>query len=88
MVRLVDSEPTPGQVVAKLHAWIGTYADGTEGLIAGGIEGLGLVVLVASRRKTAEQMRAIAERAMAASRSERVPVVAVRLTTFNRAEDA
>lgn len=47
---LIGGEPTPGQRITDLHCWIATYADGTEGIVAAGLEGLGITTLLSSRR--------------------------------------
>ncbi len=92
MARLVASEPTPGQVIREIHAWIAHYVDGTEGIIAAGLPGIGMTTLTTSRRNTAEAMRHLAEEAMAMSRlpgsGVKVAIRSVSLVTFKRTEDA
>ena len=80
--KLVSSEPTPGQRITELHCWVATYADGTEGIIAGGLEGLGMTPLLSSRRHVAESLEAKARETMQLSRRTKHPVVSVRLVTF------
>jgi hypothetical protein len=83
---LVDSEPTPGQRITELHCWIATYRDGSEGIVAGGIAGLGMTTLLSSRRHVAEQLGDVARSAQSLTLDTRNPVVSVRLVTFARAE--
>jgi hypothetical protein len=71
---MAEGEP----VIRELFAWIGTYGDGSEGIIAGGIEGIGMAPLITSRRRTADQMRRYAERGVA----ETPGCVSVRLVRF------
>jgi hypothetical protein len=52
--RVIGAEPTPGQFIREIHCWIATYPDGTKGIIAGGLEGLGLTTLLSSHREKAE----------------------------------
>jgi hypothetical protein len=77
--KLVYSEPTPGQRITELHCWVATYQDGSEGIIAGGLEGLGMTPLLSSRRETAEKLEAKAREAMQLTKGQ---VVSVRLVTF------
>jgi hypothetical protein len=85
---LIDSEPTRGQFITELYCWVATYGDGTEGIIAGGIQGLGLTTLVTSRRHVAAMMEETARASMRATmhlpRDKRV--VRVRLVTFTSTE--
>jgi hypothetical protein len=86
MDKLIGSESTPGQQITDIHCWIATYADGTEGIIAGGIEGLGLTTLVSSRRHVAEKMEPIARRAQRMTMHTQHRVVSIRLVTFTTTE--
>jgi hypothetical protein len=86
MTELIASEPTPGQRIAELYCWIATYADGTEGIIAGGLPGLGMTPLVSSRRHVAEQLEAVARNAMRLSQDTPHRVTKVRLVTFTTTE--
>jgi len=78
--KLIASEPTPGQIIRELHCWIATYSDGSEGIIAHGLEGLGLAPLLSSRRDTAEAMEVLARQAQNLSND----VIAVRLETYRK----
>lgn len=78
--KLIASEPTPGQIISELHCWIATYADGSEGIIAHGLEGLGLTPLLSSRRDTAEAMETLARQAQDLSGN----VISVRLETYSK----
>jgi hypothetical protein len=86
--RLVSSEPTPGQFITELHCWIGTYGDGTEGIIAGGLAGLGMTMLVSSRRHIALELEEAARRAMRMTMHlpQAKRVVSVRMVTFTSTE--
>jgi hypothetical protein len=84
--KLIASEPTPGQRITELHCWIATYADGTEGIIAGGLPGLGMTPLVNSRRHMAVKLERFAREAMAATARTAHRVVNVRLVTFTTTE--
>jgi hypothetical protein len=64
--------------IRELFAWIGTHDDGSEGLVAGGIEGIGMVALVSTKRRIAETMRRYAERGV----GETPGCVSVRLVRF------
>jgi hypothetical protein len=86
MTELIASERTPGQRITELHCWIATYADGTEGIIAGGLPGLGMTPLVTSRRHAAEQLEVVAHNAMRLSRATPHRVTSVRLVTFTTTE--
>lgn len=86
MTELVASEPTPGQRITELHCWIAIYADGTEGIIAGGLPGIGMTPLVTSRRHAAEQLEAVARNAMRLSQNTPHRVISVRLVTFTSTE--
>jgi hypothetical protein len=86
MTELIASEPTPGQRITELHCWIATYADGTEGIVAGGIEGLGVTTLLSSRHHVAMQLERHARAAMAATARTAHRVVSVRLVTFTTTE--
>lgn len=76
----------PRERITELHAWIATSEDGSEGLVAGGIEGMGMVPLVTSRRHIAEAMGRVAERALREARADGSLMVSVRLVTFRVAE--
>jgi hypothetical protein len=80
--RLLDSPPTPEQMIGALHAWIATYRDGTEGIIAHGLPGLGMTPLVTSRHHVGVQLEPIARHAMKLSQDTPHPVVAVRLVSY------
>lgn len=80
--RLIASEPTPGQIIRELHTWIATYDDGSEGIVAGGFEGIGMMPLVTSRLEVARLMEGPAWRAQALAPG----VVSVRLVTYRRVE--
>jgi hypothetical protein len=82
--KLISSEPTPGQRIDQLHCWIATYRDGSEGIIAGGLQGLGMTALLSSRRHVAESMESVAEKSRALSLDTRNPVVSVKLVTYER----
>ena len=84
--RLIASESTPGQKITELHCWIATYADGTEGIIAGGIDGLGLTTLLSSHRHIAEQLEPMARKAQRMTMHTRHRVVSIRLVTFTTTE--
>ena len=86
VTKLIGSEPTPGQRITELHAWIATYADGTEGIIARALPGLGMTPLVNSRLHVARQLERFAREAMALTRGTPSPVVSVRLVTFTTTE--
>jgi hypothetical protein len=86
--RLIDSEPTRGQFITELYCWIATYGDGTEGIIAGGLPGLGMTALVNSRRHVALNLEVAARRAMRLTMHlpQAQRVVRVRLVTFTTTE--
>jgi hypothetical protein len=84
--KLVASEPTPGQQITELHCWIATYADGTEGIVAGGLEGLGMTTLMSSRRDQAEKMQPFAREAQRLTMHTAKRVVRIRLVTFTTTE--
>jgi hypothetical protein len=73
-------------MIRDLHCWIGTYEDGTEGLLAGGLPGMGMSPLFSSRRHVAESMESIARQVMRMSHQTKHPVVSVRLVTFTSTE--
>lgn len=79
---LLDTPPTPEQMIRSLHAWIATYHDGTEGIIAHGLPGLGMTPLVTSRHHVAVRMQPIARHAMALSQAGEHRVAGVRLVSF------
>ena len=84
--KLIASKSTPGQRITELHCWIATYADGSEGIVAGGIEGLGMTTLLSSRRHVAIQLERHARDAMRLTQGTRHRVVSVRLVTFTTTE--
>jgi hypothetical protein len=86
--RLISSEPTPGQFITEIHCWVATYADGTEGIIAGGLPGLGMTTLLSSHRHIAESLEDTARRAMRMTMHlpQDKRVVSVRLVTFTSTE--
>lgn len=84
--KLIDSEPTPGQRITELHCWIATYRDGTEGIVAAGLEGLGMTTLLSSKRHVAERLADVAHGAMRLSLHTANPVDRVRLVTFTTTE--
>lgn len=83
---LIGGEPTPGQRITDLHCWIATYADGTEGIVAAGLEGLGITTLLSSRRAAAERLEPIAKAGLRESMHFAHPIVSVRLVTFTTTE--
>lgn len=85
---LLDSPPTEGQMIRALHAWIATYPDGTEGIIAHGLPGLGMTPLVTSRHPAAVQMEPLARHAMALSVGTEHPVTGVRLVSYDARQGA
>jgi hypothetical protein len=85
--KLIASEPTPGQMIHELHCWIATYSDGTEGIIAGGFEGIGMTPLLSSRRTQAEAMEPMARQAQLLTKNEPIRVLAIRLVTYRRTDD-
>jgi hypothetical protein len=84
--KLIASEPTPGQSITELHCWIATYDDGTEGIVAGGLEGLGVTPLISSRRRIAENMEPMARKAALLTWQTKHRVISVRLVTFTSTE--
>jgi hypothetical protein len=85
-VRVISSDPTPGQFIREIHCWIATYPDGTEGIIAGGIEGLGMTPLLSSRRDVAERLEPQARRAQQAVMHQAKRIVSILLVTFTTTE--
>src|SRR3954470_19950123 len=84
--RVVFSEPTPGQMIRELHCWIATYPDGTEGIMAHGTEGYGVMPLVSSDRSLAERLeRAARDTALQVNR-QTGHTVTIRLATFTSTE--
>jgi len=84
---MVGNRPTPGQKITELHCWVATYADGTEGILAGGIKGLGIVTLMSSKRSHAEKMAGAAREAQQLTNNRTIHrVVNVRLVTFTTTE--
>lgn len=84
--KLVYAEPTAGQFIRELHCWIATYEDGTEGIIAGGLEGVGVTPLLSSHRHLAETLEPIARLAQQAAMQQRDRMISVRLVTFTSTE--
>jgi len=84
--RLIKSESTPGQQITELHAWVATYEDGTEGIVAGGVAGVGLTPLLSSRRDLAENMQGLAREAQRMTMHTQHRVVRIRLVTFTSTE--
>lgn len=84
--RVISSDPTPGQLIQQIHCWIATYPDGTEGIIAAGLEGLGVIALLSSHRDKAEAMEAQARRAQRAVMHQANRMVSIRLVTFTTTE--
>jgi hypothetical protein len=60
----IPQGPTPGQYIHNLWAWIATYPDGTEGIVAAGISGIGLTTLISSKRDVAMSMETLAKAAV------------------------
>jgi hypothetical protein len=84
--KVIGSEPTPGQVIRELHVWIATYADGSEGIIAGGLEGIGMSPLMSSRRHVAEALEPKARSAQRAVMHQAKHMTTIRLVTFRSTE--
>ena len=84
--KVIGSDPTQGQFIRELHVWIATYPDGTEGIVAGGLEGLGITPLMSSRRATAESLESQARRAQRAVMHQANRIVSLRLVTFTTTE--
>jgi hypothetical protein len=82
---IIHNEPTAGQHITEVHCWIATYADGTEGIMAAGLAGIGMSTLMSSKRKLAEAMGAVARNLQQASLSTPNPI-SVRLVTFASTE--
>jgi hypothetical protein len=83
---LRSSAPTPGQMIERIFAWIATYRDGSEGIIAGGLEGIGMTTLLSSRRHVAEKLERVARESQRLTLDTRNPVVNVRLVEFASTE--
>lgn len=84
---IISSDPIPGQRITDLHCWIATYADGTEGIIAGGLSGVGVAPLLSSRRKAAEALEGKAREAQrAVMHQTKHRIVSIRLVTFTSTE--
>lgn len=58
--RFLDQPPDDTDRVHELWCWVGIHANGGEGILAGGLEGLGYVPLITGSAATAEKMRAMA----------------------------
>lgn len=84
--KLLASESTPGQRITELHCWIATYADGTESIIAGGLEGIGLTPLLSSRRQVAATLEPAARAAQRMTMHTAHRVIGIRLVTFTSTE--
>ena len=80
--RAILSDQTPGQFIRELHCWIATYTDGTEGIIAGSLEGISLLPLMSSRRDVAERLEPMARRAQRAVMHQKHHITSIRLVTF------
>lgn len=79
--------PPPGQVITELHAWIATYAEGGQGIIAAILPGLGSAPLVSSKRSHMTMAEGVARHAalLTAGRGNG-EVVSVDLVTFQRVQ--
>jgi hypothetical protein len=73
----------PGDKITDLHVWIATMRDGSEGIVAGGLEGLGLTTMMSSRRHVAEGLAGTVRNVQAMAADN---VVSVRLVTFTSTE--
>lgn len=82
-----EQAPPPDQRIRQLHAWIATFPDNSEGIIAGGFQGLGMAPLVSSSRDIAEKMEPMAIRARQANLVGAGRIVSVRLVTFTSTEE-
>jgi|HubBroStandDraft_4_1064222.scaffolds.fasta_scaffold59061_5 hypothetical protein len=80
--KLIFSEPTPGQFITELHCWIATYPDGTEGIIAYGIDQIGTTPLISSHRDIAEKLEPLARHAQSISLTQATRAISIRLVTF------
>lgn len=67
MTEFRDTPPDDTQRVDEIWCWVGIHAGGGEGILAGGLEGLGWVPLVTSNPTVAEQMRKAAREIQRAS---------------------
>jgi hypothetical protein len=76
-------EPAAGDRITDLHVWIATMMDGSEGIIAGGIPGLGMSTLMSSRRHVAVQLGQYARDVQAMAQES---VKSFRLVTFTSTE--
>lgn len=79
---VIHSESTPGQFIRELHVWITTFPDGTEGIVAGNLPGMGMSPLMSSNQSVAEQLEPLA-RSIAGAAG-----VQCRLVTFVSMEGA
>ncbi len=75
--------------ISELHAWLATHEDGTEGIIASILPGLGSTPLVTSKRQVAERMEGLAREAARTGMPDAgAKAVDVQLVTFVRADRA
>ena len=77
----LDLPAPPDQRIEKLHAWIATHTDGSEGIVSAAL-GPQVMPLVTSKRHVAEGLKSVAERAVQAAAAQASKVVSVRLVTF------
>jgi hypothetical protein len=85
--RVTASDPTPGQIIREIHAWIATYPDGSEGIMAAGVQGIGMTPLLSSRLELAKSMEPLARKTQ--RETMRHPphwIVSIRLVTFTISE--
>lgn len=76
--------PTPADSrMDTLYAWIATHENGGEGILAGGIPGLGMVSLVCGNERLANKMEPLAEQAIRASARAGKPATK-RLVVYKR----
>lgn len=84
--KALHSDPTPGQRITQLHCWVATYADGSEGIVAGGVEGIGMTPLMSSRRHVAVALGPVARRAVRTVQQQAGHATKIRLVTFRSVE--
>ena len=82
---LIDEASSPP--ITELHIWIGHYADGTEGIIAGSLplpNGLGrrFMPLMSSRREVVEMLAPMARQIQSASQHATKRIVRLEIRTF------
>jgi hypothetical protein len=76
--------PTPADSrMDTLYAWIAIHENGGEGILAGGIPGLGMVSLICGNERLAEKLERLADAACAASARAGKPVTK-RLAIYKR----